>query len=278
MGAKTAVLSDSQVITEFRAQLSILMPLGTNVDLFANLDEPFTAEALFDCLVDVVYFVKNVQAQYVLVNRTLVDRSGLGEKRALLGKTAKDIFPGPLGQSSWKQDIAILRGGSPVLNQLELHTYPSGQNGWCLTNKFPLFGQGGQVVGLAGVSQDLHTPDESADRYRGVAKAVNHAREHLDQRLGVHELAAVAGLSAYRFDRRIRRLFRMSTGQMLLKFRMDVAAELLRDTDHSVTRIGLDCGFADQSAFARQFRKTNGLTPVEYRNAFRRSAAGKNKR
>ena len=62
---------------------------------------------------------------------------------------------------------------------------------------------------------------------------------------------------------------------MLLKFRMDAAAEQLRDSDRSVTQIGLDCGFADQSAFSRQFRKATGLTPVEYRIAFRFGGASK---
>jgi AraC-like DNA-binding protein len=86
--------------------------------------------------------------------------------------------------------------------------------------------------------------------------------------LRVGDLARVAGLSPYQFDQRIRRLFRLSTGQLLLKFRMDSAAEYLRDTDRPLTQVALDCGFADQSAFTRQFRRTTGLTPGEYRRTF----------
>ncbi|MBA4191084.1 MAG: AraC family transcriptional regulator [Planctomycetaceae bacterium] len=236
--------------------------------LFARLASPFTAEALFDCLLDVAYFVKNERAQYVVVNRTLADRCGFRDKRDLLGKTAEQVAPAPLGRTALEQDMAVLRTGVPVRNQLELHIYPTGQAGWCLTDKFPLTDERGRVVGLAGVSHDLHAPDESAGQYQAVAAAVNHARANLDRRLLVGELAAVAGLSAYQFDQRIRRLFRLTTGQLLLKFRMDAAAEQLRDTTRPVTQVGLDCGFADQSAFARQFRRTTGLTPGEYRRAF----------
>ena len=246
------------------------MPLGTSVELFRRLGRPFCAEALFDCLIDVVYFVKNAQAEYVVVNRTLVDRCGADDKSRLLGKTARDVFPGLLGESSWKQDVAVLRAGVPILNQLELHNYPTGLTGWCLTDKFPLFDADGRVIGLAGVSHDLHAPEECADDYRAVAKAVRHARAHLDVRISLSELAEVAKMSPYQFDRRIRRLFRLSAGHLILKFRMDVAAEQLRDTDLSVTKISLDCGFADQSAFSRQFRKSTGQTPGEYRMAFRR--------
>lgn len=39
---------------------------------------------------------------------------------------------------------------------------------------------------------------------------------------------------------------------------------LLRDDD-SIASIGQACGFADQSAFTRQFKATVGMTPRDYR-------------
>jgi AraC-like DNA-binding protein len=237
--------------------------------LFSRLAEPYTAETVFDCLSGVVYFVKNERAEYVVVNRTLAERCGAKDKRTLIGKTAEQAFPPPLGRSFREQDLKLLRTGEPVLNQLELHLYPTGMTGWCLTDKFPLRGVGDTVIGLVGVSHDLHLPDETADEYDSVAAAVKHAGDHLDQRLTAEELAAVAGLSAYQLDQRIRRLFRLTTGQLVLKLRMDTAAEQLRDTDLSLARIGLACGYADQSSFTRQFRLTTGLTPGEYRRTFR---------
>jgi AraC-like DNA-binding protein len=35
--------------------------------------------------------------------------------------------------------------------------------------------------------------------------------------------------------------------------------------DDSIASIGQHCGFADQSAFARQFKATVGMTPRDYR-------------
>ena len=69
--------------------------------------------------------------------------------------------------------------------------------------------------------------------------------------------------------RRVRQIFRLTTGQMLLKLRIDAAAEQLRDNDRPVAQIALACGYSDQSAFTRQFRRTIGLTPLEYRSAYR---------
>lgn len=237
--------------------------------IFSRLAEPFTAESVFDCLAGVVYFVKNERAEYVVVNRTLAKRCGGGDKKMLVGRTAAQVFPPPLGQVFWDQDVSLQRTGEPVTNQLELHLYPNGEAGWCLTDKIPLRDSTGVVIGIVGVSQDLHAPDESADMYQDVAAAVRYARDHLDRRIVTADLARVAGLSAYQFDARIRLLFRLTTGQFLVKLRMDHAAEQLAGGDRPVARIALSCGYGDQSAFTRQFRRTTGLTPLEYRRTHR---------
>ena len=234
-------------------------------EFFAKLATPYTGEELFDCLTDIVYFVKNERAEYVVVNRTFMERCGAKEKRQIIGRTAEDLFPGPMGRSYREQDEALIRTGAAIVNQLELHLYPGRDTGWCLTNKLPLRGAGGRVVGLVGSSQDLHPPEEEADGYEDVAKAVQFARNNLDQRPTLAALAAAAGMSDYQFDRRVRRLFRLTTGQMLLKLRIDAAAAQLRDNDGPVAQIALACGYSDQSAFTRQFRRTIGLTPLEYR-------------
>ena len=237
--------------------------------LFAELATPYTGEELFDCLADLVYFVKNERAEYVVVNRTLVERCGKSEKGQIVGRTSEDVFPAPLGRSYREQDEAILRTGEAIVNQLELHLYPGRDKGWCLTNKLPLRGADGRVVGLVGSSQDLHSPAEATEGYENVAMAVQFARRHLDQRLTIAALAREAGMSSYQFDRRVRNIYRLTTGQMLLKLRLDAASDELRDTGRSIAQIALACGYSDQSAFARQFRQTIGLTPLEYRTACR---------
>jgi PAS domain S-box-containing protein len=232
---------------------------------FVNLDEVYTAEMVFDCFADVLYFVKNERAEYVVVNRAFAERCGTKDKRTLIGKTAFEVFPPPFGQTFLKQDQHILTTGLPVLNQLELHLYPNGRQGWAITEKFPLRGKDGNVVGLVGISRDAHAPNESAEEYRTVAQAIEYAHSHLDERLTMTQLAAIAKLSEYQFDQRVRRLFRMTTGQLIIKLRMDFAAEQLRDTKRSVAAIGQSCGYSDQSGFTRQFHRIVGLTPLEYR-------------
>ena len=79
------------------------------------------------------------------------------------------------------------------------------------------------------------------------------------------DLAKRAGLSLYQFDQRIRAMFRLSAGQYLTRFRLEQATERLRRSNDPISAIALDCGYADQTAFTRQFRKVVGLSPGHYR-------------
>src|SRR5215471_4439003 len=141
-------------------------------EFFSQLAGPFTGEALFDCLQDAVFFVKNSRGEYVVVNQTLVERCGVRAKRSLLGRRADEVFPPPLGLSYREQDEKVLKSGEAILNQLELHFYPSGGRGWCVTNKLPLRNREGRVIGLVGISKDVQTANDRSEDYSHVAEVI----------------------------------------------------------------------------------------------------------
>jgi AraC-like DNA-binding protein len=243
-------------------------PAQAHSDLFKQLAEPFTGELLFDCLPDVVFFIKNERCEYVVVNQTLVERCGRRTKSELIGRRADEVFPTPLGESYRAQDESVLSSGTAILRQLELHFYATGGRGWCLTNKLPLRGRDGQKIGLVGISKDLQAANERGEDYSAIAKVVRHIQTNYGEPLRVKELAARARLSSYRFEQRIRKLFQITTGQLIQKTRMEAAMHRLQETNDSIVTIALDCGYSDQSAFTRQFRQTAGLSPSEYRTAY----------
>ena len=232
--------------------------------------DPWFAESLFDQTPDIVFFVKDRQARYVVVNETLVARCGLQQKSDMLGKTAAEVFPGPLAAGYVEQDRLVLDTGLPVRNRLELHVYPGGLRGWCLTHKVALLGPVGTVVGLAGISKDLQRPDEAQEDYRSIAQAVEQLQQSFAEPLRIDHLARSAGLSVDRFERQVRRIFQLTPRQLLTKARIDAASALLHDMRRSVAEIAQACGYGDQSAFTRQFKATVGLTPSAYRNRLHR--------
>ena len=85
------------------------------------------------------------------------------------------------------------------------------------------------------------------------------------------ELADLVNLSGSR----LRHLFKQETGttpaQYLKVIRLRKAATLLRTTFMSIKEIAMSVGLTTASYFVREFRKSYGMTPTEFRNATLRS-------
>ena len=236
-------------------------------DILRQLNPPFSGEVVFDCLPDTVFFIKDAHGRYLAVNQTLVHRCGLFGKPELLGKTPTEVLGQQFATGYEAQDETVIATGQAITKKLELHHYPNQEVGWCLTNKFPFLDDSGTPIGLVGVSQDLRLPNLSSDDYEHVAAAVSYAEDHIADAPTVDNLSAVASMSPYRLDRRLRRVFGLSVGQWMLKQRIDFARQQLSDSSLSIAAVALKSGYADQSAFTRQFRLTTGMSPSAFRRA-----------
>ena len=240
--------------------------MGLLERLVAVLDRPLACDDLFDGIPDTIFFVKDASGRYVAANQILAERTGFGRKEALIGLAADAVFPGPLGRRIAAQDRAILQSARSLKGELELHLYPSGQEGWCLTWKEPLFDRARRVVGLVGLSRDLRPANAMPDETAALSRALQVAQSRAGVALKVTDLAELADLSPFQLDQRIRAMFGLSPGQYLARLRIDRASERLRQSDEAISQIALDSGYADQTTFTRQFRKLVGLSPNAYRN------------
>jgi len=232
-------------------------------------------ERLFDALPDVVFFAKDPDGRYTHANQTLVERLRLTNRAQLIGRRTDELFPGGLGDRYREQDETVLRGGPEIVGQLELHLYPNRAPGWCLTHKLawrePPAGGGRRreaIVGLVGLSRDLATPGLShatpPATYARVAQVVERLQRDHAEPLHIGALAREAGLSIAQLERHVMQLYRVTPRQLLARFRLDAALALLAG-DASVAEIAHACGYADHSAFARQFRRSTGLSPRDWR-------------
>ncbi len=236
-----------------------LPPSGTSA-------APPWLEALYDAVPDTVFFIKDGTGRYTAANQTLAARLGLRDRRALIGKTAEEVFPGVLGQRYAAQDLSVLQSGQVLSGVLELHLYPGGADGWCLTWKTPVRDDAGRVTGLAGLSRDLPAWSVMKPENRKLARVLDHVHGHLAQPLRLPSLARIADLSAWQLDARMRQLFGVSMAQFITRTRITRACQLLQGERQPVSSIALGCGYSDQAAFTRAFRQATGLTPLQYRN------------
>jgi AraC-like DNA-binding protein len=108
--------------------------------------------------------------------------------------------------------------------------------------------------------------------YAPTARHLLRAKDLADARyaeaLDVDDLAAAAGLSRAHFSREFRRAFGESPHAYLLTRRLERAAALLRTTDRSVAEICFSVGLSSLGSFTTSFKRTFGVPPTTYREAF----------
>jgi len=219
---------------------------------------------LFDACPDVVFFAKDRAGRYTCGNRTLLQRLGLEAESGLVGKDPRDVFDKPLGSSYFEQDQRVIASGQPLLDELERHLFPNHSHGWCLTRKLPLMKRG-KVVGLMGISRDLHWSPQAMGVAHRLRLVVDHVHENFAEPIRIAALAEMAHLSVAQFERQFTRVMQITPRAWLTSVRIDAAMRVLETEDASVAAVAHACGFADHSAFTRSFQKHVGLTPSAYR-------------
>ena len=240
---------------------------------FCTIEYPDVSQlvSLFDLLPDVVFFCKDHAGRYQVVNETLRVRCGCRSKQELIGRLPEEVFPLELGASYASQDRQVIRSGVALNHRLEVHIYPDLRMGWCVTHKRPLRDRNGVVTGLVGISRDLRSPNRNAPTWRRVASSVEYLTEHFAEIATIQQLATVAQLSLSQYERAIQQIFELTPKQLLIKTRIDASIKLLAG-NRSIAAIAATCGYADHSAFSRQFRLITGLTPRQYRQLLGRDA------
>ncbi len=102
-------------------------------------------------------------------------------------------------------------------------------------------------------------------------RTIAYILAHLEHKLSLTELAAVAQISSAHFAR----LFKCATGQTphqyVITCRMERAQHLLTETTLSLHEIGARVGYADQSHFTALFRQYVATTPKTHRDTTSRA-------
>jgi PAS domain S-box-containing protein len=225
---------------------------------------PGVLQGLFDGLPDVLFYVKDLEGRYLWGNRTLLERAGLVDAHQVIGLTADQLFP-VAGTSTLAQDLEVIRSGHPIRERLRLYRSARGERYWCLSSKYPLRDTAGRLVGLAGLSRDLPRPNERHRSYRRLASFLETVDSGIDQPIRIAEAARQAAVSVDTLTRLVFQVFHLSPKQLLMKRRIDKACQMLEETSMTITDIAAACGYADHSAFTRQFRVATHVTPQRYR-------------
>jgi AraC-like DNA-binding protein len=103
------------------------------------------------------------------------------------------------------------------------------------------------------------------DRYAAVEKVIEAMHERIDQPFALDEMARIAYLSRFYFNRVFREVTGLPPGRFHTALRIAAAKRLLMTTDLSVTEICLDVGYQSLGTFTTHFHELVGLSPRELR-------------
>ncbi|WP_292699483.1 MULTISPECIES: AraC family transcriptional regulator [unclassified Nostoc] len=95
-------------------------------------------------------------------------------------------------------------------------------------------------------------------------QAVEYIQAHLSEDLSLSAIANELGMSRYYFCHLFKRSTGISPHQYLIQQRVEWAKHLLKRSELTITVIALECGFANQSHFAKCFRKHTGMNPKKF--------------
>jgi AraC-like DNA-binding protein len=102
-----------------------------------------------------------------------------------------------------------------------------------------------------------------------MADVYSYIRENYFKPISLEAISKIAHMSPIGFSR----FFKQNCGAGFIEYvnrvRTNKACYLLRETEYQIRDIALECGFESISNFNKQFRKTEGISPRDYRSRYR---------
>jgi len=102
-----------------------------------------------------------------------------------------------------------------------------------------------------------------------ITATIRYVRENAGRELTRDETARAVGVSPSHFSHLIRERTGLSFTVLLRQARVELACDLMLNTDDSLADIAQRCGFNDQSYFTKVFARARQQTPRQFREQSR---------
>ena len=99
-----------------------------------------------------------------------------------------------------------------------------------------------------------------------VERVIQAMRAHISEPLSLEEMAEIASLSPFHFNRIFRSITGAPPGEFLAALRLDAAKRLLLTTSLRVTDVCFELGYASLGTFTQRFTHLIGLSPLQLRH------------
>lgn len=244
-----------------RSNIVIDKPAGQPVEAHDFIQ----LETIFGLLPTVIFYVKDEARRWVTCNQAALNLLRKQDISEIFGAREEDFFPAAVASAIRADDETVLKQGATILDRVELIANEYGELVWVKTSKLPIQNKQDAVIGLVGITQVLDLTTELPQRFEKFRTVMKMIDNSLDAPPPISDLAAVANMSESHFRRSFKQSIGVAPQEFITQQRLRKAAKLLIQSDMSIAKVALDCGFGDQSHFSRQFGKFFGETPRQYR-------------
>ena len=161
-----------------------------------QLQQLLQLATLFDCVEDILVWIKDRDGRYCWVNRAFLINYAMDRLRSerpadtegVLGKTDYDLSPTFLADQFRLDDEQVLTG-KRIVNRIELVGQPEGLTVWSVTNKIPLTDTDGAIIGTAGITRRLDTPKKEMVPGTEFGPVLAYLRDHYHAPITNQQLA-----------------------------------------------------------------------------------------
>lgn len=98
----------------------------------------------------------------------------------------------------------------------------------------------------------------------------DYIQQNLSKNIKVSDVAAHFGYNEKYLSHLFGEISGVPLKRLMIQYKMEAASFMLADTNTPIADIAKTLGFTDSHNFSRSYKKSTGLTPSEYRNAFAR--------
>lgn len=102
--------------------------------------------------------------------------------------------------------------------------------------------------------------------WEAIQKTLNHIEQHVDEEIQIEELAEIAALSLFYYQRLFTRLVKKPVREYIKLRRLARVCGPLRDKGNRIIDVAMTYGFGSHETFTRAFKDTYGITPAQYRD------------
>jgi PAS domain S-box-containing protein len=164
--------------------IAMISALGAQIGQFMERRQAERAlrdsEAIYHSLVETLplnVFRKDLQGRFTFANQLFCKTTGKGLAE-LLGKTDYDFYPPSLAEK-YRQDDQRVAAEKIVLDTVEEHHKPSGENIYVQVIKTPVYDSHGKVVGTQAIFWDVSVrkrAEEEMQKAKEAAESANRAK------------------------------------------------------------------------------------------------------